>query len=145
MNLGALFGGQIAKGAAGSAPTGGFGIAPALDHGDAFEVEAVAALLRGLGGLEVGKERDGIGLSCEGATSGGESARGDFPAGGFDVELKFHGEEVGRLAWTLAPLLVVQSSSGIMTVMAGAGSSMSSGPATAISLMSLAARLSFRT
>jgi len=107
MNLGALFGGKIAKGAAGSAPAVGFGIAPSLDHGDAFEVEAVAALLRGLCGVEIGKEGDGVGLSCKGAASGGESARGDFAAGGFDVGLKFHVEEVGRLAWTLAPLLVV--------------------------------------
>jgi len=102
-----LFGGKIAKGAAGSAPAGGFGIAPALDSGDAIEVEAVAALLRGLGGLEIGKEGDGIGLSRKGAARGGESAWGDFAAGGFDVGLKFHVEEVGRLAWTLAPLLVV--------------------------------------
>jgi hypothetical protein len=107
VNLGALFGGQSAKGAASATPAGGFGIAPALNHGDAIEVEPVATLLRGLDGLEIGKESDGIGLSLKGAASCGESARGDFSAGGFDVGLKFHGEEVGRLAWTLAPLFVV--------------------------------------
>ena len=82
MNMGALFCGQGAKGAASATPSGGFGIAPALDSGDAIEVEAVAALLRGLGGLEIGKEGDGIGLSRKGAARGGESARGEFAAGG---------------------------------------------------------------
>jgi hypothetical protein len=103
VNLGALCCGQGAKGAASATPSGGFGIAPALNHGHAIEVEAVAALLRGLGGLEIGKESDGVGLSRKGAARGGESAWGDFAAGGFDVGLKFHVEEVGRLAWTLAP------------------------------------------
>jgi hypothetical protein len=46
--------------------------------------------------------------------------------------------ELARAVW-------FQSSSGIMTVIAGCGSSMSSGPQVAISLMSRARRLSFRT
>jgi hypothetical protein len=141
VNLGALLGGQSAKRAAGSAPAVGFGIAPALNSGDAFEVEAVAAFLRGLGGLEIGKEGDGFGLARERTAGGGKSARGDFAADGFDVGLKFHGEvRPGR-----AGARCGQSSSGIMTVMQGAGSSMSSGPATATNLTSLAARLSLRT
>lgn len=78
-------------------------VAPALHHRDGFIIELCAALLRGLCGLEFGEQRDGVGLCLLCAASGGESARGNGAAGGFNVGRKFYGEK-GRAPVTRTAL-----------------------------------------
>jgi hypothetical protein len=63
---------QCAEGAASSAPCGGGVVAHALEVGLGCGIETGNSLLGCLGGLEFGKEGNGVGLALESSAGGGE-------------------------------------------------------------------------
>jgi hypothetical protein len=69
---------QCAERAAGSAPCGGGVVAHALEVGLGCGIETGDSLLGGLGGLEFGKEGDGVGLALKSSAGGGEPPPRDW-------------------------------------------------------------------